>query len=66
MKKVNEAYERLRGVMPDLSLILQDEKDTKVGFSNNTISKYIQMVVAHAKKTANVFNWWYSVKKPFR
>ena len=30
MKKVNEAFERLRDVMPDLSLILQDEKDTKV------------------------------------
>ena len=31
MAKVNEAFERLREVMPDLSLILQDEKDTKVG-----------------------------------
>ena len=30
MKKVNEAFDRLRGVMPDLNLILQDEKDTKV------------------------------------
>ena len=32
MAKVNEAFERLRDVMPDLSLILQDEKDTKVYF----------------------------------
>ncbi len=54
MKKVNEAYERLRGVMPDLSLILQDEKDTKVSLSNNTILSYFEMIVAHAKKTANV------------
>jgi len=30
MAKVNEAFERLREVMPDLALILEDEKDTKV------------------------------------
>ena len=30
MAKVNEAFERLREVMPEVTLILQDEKDTKV------------------------------------
>ena len=36
MAKVNEAFERLREVMPDLNLILQDEKDTKVGYKKDT------------------------------
>ena len=30
MKMVNEAFTRLRQVMPDLNLILEKEKETKV------------------------------------
>jgi hypothetical protein len=30
MKLVNQAFDRLRDVMPDLSLILDQEKETKV------------------------------------
>ena len=31
MKLVNQAFDRLREVMPDLNLILDQEKETKVG-----------------------------------
>ena len=65
MKKVNEAFERLRDVMPDLSLILQDEKDTKVsararlffcGFLATKISRILVFLVLIHRKVK--YNFW--------
>ena len=34
MKQLNVAFDRLRGVMPDVKTITKEEKDTKVEMTN--------------------------------
>jgi hypothetical protein len=63
MKLVNQAFDRLREVMPDLNLILDQEKETKVGAALYTVrrkvifNKYGWSTILDPSKIGQVLPW---------
>ncbi len=58
MKMVNQAFDRLREVMPDLNLILDQEKETKVHRDQKFffyVSRVRKLVFLSAESVKNMF-----------